>query len=320
MVPTRPSGKRQIEMRRLVDLRHRAAEQALVDEDADHRPLAGAVRRHHDVERKARRPSFPAAACGRRSRPTCRRGRTPPPAPASGRVGEADAIGRQAVAAALSPTEAAATPRVAASAGLPISRLAWTPRHRIRAAPACRATRTAASSADCRHGAGNRRDRRIEMAGGFGKRADHDETAGPAARHRRACASSASVVIAVMEADAPPDAASARATVSAAAISRGASRRPGSTTATSRGISAAVVATSSIPAIIGLDIDRGFRPDGQAVADRAHVDAAVLGRGAGIQERDFEESVLRSWRCRAGCARCASAPCRRARWRRRCGR
>ena len=61
MVPTSPSGRGEIEMGRFADRRDRAAEQALVDEGADDRFLAGAVGRDHDVEQKARRRAFPAA-------------------------------------------------------------------------------------------------------------------------------------------------------------------------------------------------------------------------------------------------------------------
>ncbi len=50
--------QKQIEMGGLAGRSDRAAEQALVDEGADHGLLAGAVRRHHDIEQKSRRAGF----------------------------------------------------------------------------------------------------------------------------------------------------------------------------------------------------------------------------------------------------------------------
>ena len=41
-----------------------------------------------------------------------------------------------------------------------------------------------------------------------------------------------------------------------------------------------------------IDLDRGLRPDGQAVADIAHVDAAIGRGGAGIEKRELEIAVL----------------------------
>ena len=78
----------------------------------------------------------------------------------------------------------------------------------------------------------------------------------------------------------------------AVAISLSVTRRPGSTTATSRGISIAVVATSSALIRSDIDFDRGFRPDRHAVADITHVDAAIERRGAGIKKRQLEIAVL----------------------------
>ena len=78
----------------------------------------------------------------------------------------------------------------------------------------------------------------------------------------------------------------------AVAISACATRRPGSTTATSRGISAAVVVTSSCVRT-EIDLDRALRPDRQAIADIAHVDTAIERRGAGIEKRYFQVTVLR---------------------------
>src|SRR6185312_10937730 len=42
-----------------------------------------------------------------------------------------------------------------------------------------------------------------------------------------------------------------------------------------------------------LDLDRGLRPDGQAVAYIAHVDAAVLRGRAGIEEGELQKAVAR---------------------------
>ena len=42
-----------------------------------------------------------------------------------------------------------------------------------------------------------------------------------------------------------------------------------------------------------IDLDRGLGPDGQAVADIAHVDAAIERRRAGIEKREFQVAVLR---------------------------
>ena len=41
-----------------------------------------------------------------------------------------------------------------------------------------------------------------------------------------------------------------------------------------------------------IKLDRGLGADGQAVADRAHVDAAILRRSAGIKKIQLEETVL----------------------------
>ena len=41
-----------------------------------------------------------------------------------------------------------------------------------------------------------------------------------------------------------------------------------------------------------IKLDRGLGADGQAVADRAHVDAAILRRSAGIKKVQLEETVL----------------------------
>ncbi len=83
-----------------------------------------------------------------------------------------------------------------------------------------------------------------------------------------------------------------RATVIAVAISFAATRRPGSTTATSRGISATVVVDIELVRT-EIDLDRALRANGQAVADIPYVDAAVYRCGARIQKRDFQVAVFR---------------------------
>ena len=57
-----------------------------------------------------------------------------------------------------------------------------------------------------------------------------------------------------------------------------------------------------------IDLDRGLGADGQAVADVAHVDAAILRRGAGIEKVELEETVL-------GAGLAAAARARRGPWR-----
>ena len=212
-------------------------------------------------------------------------------------------------------------PRVAGSATLASSRAGARPhRRRDTSRAGTPPIRTAASVPNAGGGPATVTTGASMSAGRLVERADQDDAARPAAGRRSRLASSGRASRPWWKVTRRPEVpSSARPTVSAVGeIGR---RRAAGSAARSRRRAASARRwwrrrAAGAPTSNSM---RGFGPDRQAVADIAHVDAAILRRRARIEEGELEEAV-RGLVLRERHADGAAWPCRRARSRRRCDR